>query len=565
MKFKYIPYTLTLSALLLSAASYAQNKTTEKKEEKPSGALTEEIVVERPYKPVLADAAKIRRSPDLNSTKAFKTRLNYSILDKKLELNSDIRQLQAQSLSQQPAAPLKNNYAKVGFGNFSTGLAELYLNTGPDEALQAGFFVKHLNQEGDLNKQEFSQQEIGVFGKSIMDEITLNGELGFDRFSSFFYGSNPDTSLQFNQNPLKQRFGTITLKGELIKNFAQDATSDYALKADAYLLSDKFDAKENSIALSGFFNKEWKQFNIGVNTSADFTQTKDSLYSIGNHIFRANPYIKIQGAAYKLSIGVNLVEQFGDRSSFSLFPTITAEIPIVPEFATLFGGYTGNVNKSSLRDFSKENPYLNSNIFFNGSVSAIQNEQENSYIYGGIKGNAGAGFGYKAMLFYKDLDNMPLFVNNRLRAERFDLIFDNAKVTGLEGEINVKVSEAFSWLGKVNIDNYSMDTQEKAWFKPGFRLFSDARLTINKKLTIDGELVLNDERSALLYNSDPAIAPSIVKLKSYVDFSAGAEYLYKEKVGIFLRVNNIFGSEYEKYLYYPKVGLNIIGGLNYSF
>ena len=558
MKLNYFPYTLTLSVLLLSVTSFAQDKPEEKKAEKTPGSLTEEIVVERPYKPVLADASKIRRSPDLSTSRIFKTKLNYTILDKKLELNSDIRQLQAQTLSQGPVAPLRNNYAKLGLGNFSTGLAELYVNTGADEALQAGAFVKHLNQEGSLNKQQFSRQEIGVFGKSVMDKITLNGEIGFDRYSTFFYGTNRDTSLNFNNDPQKQRYGTFTLKGELIKNYVEGAESDYALKADAYLLSDKFDVKENSIAFSGFFNKNWEQFNIGLNTSADFTQTKDSVNSIGNHIFRLNPYVKVQGASYKIAVGVNIVQEFGDSSRFNLFPAITAEVPIVPEFATVFGGFTGNINKSSVREFSGENPYLNPGI-------SIRNAVEKTNIYGGIKGNAGAGFGYKAMLFYKKIEGMPLFLNNPARPERFDVIYDDSKVTGLEGEISVKVSEAFSWLGKININNYSMDTQENAWFLPEFRLSSAARLNIKKKFTIDGEIVVNDETSALVYPSGLSSAPSIVKVKSYVDFSAGAEYLYKEKIGIFLRANNIFGTKYERYLYYPKVGLNIIGGLNYSF
>lgn len=556
MRFKYIPYTLTFSALFFSAVSYAQEKTDEtKKPTKPEGALTEEIVVERPYKPVLADAAKIRRSPDLN-TRIYKSRLNYSVLDKKLELNSEIRQLQAQPLSLRPEAPLKNNYVKLGLGNYSSGLAELYVNTGADEALQAGFFVKHLNQEGNLDKQQFSRQEMGVFGKSVLDKFTLNGELGFDRYSSFYYGVRPDSSLPFSTNPDKQRYSTVSLKGELIKNYSPEATSDYALKLDAYLFSDKFDARENSLALTGFYNQVWKQFNIGVNASGDFTNPKDSLYNLSNNVFRANPYVKIQGSNYKVALGVNAVQEFGDHSRFNLFPAITAEIPIVPEFATIFGGFTGDVERASLRNLFSENPYLSKNV-------PIINSVEKTNIYGGIKGNGGASLGYKAMVFYKKIDDMPLFVNNATHPEQFDVIYDDAKVTGLEGEISVKVSEAFTWLGRVNINTYSMDTQEKAWFKPEFRLFTNARFSINKKFTIDGEMVVNDQTSALVYhqNADPTIA----KIKSYVDLNAGAEYLYKEKVGIFLRVNNIFGNEYEKYLYYPKLGINVIGGLNYSF
>lgn len=553
MKLNHIPYTTAICALLISSVSYAQTPEDPKKPDPAKGALTEEIVVERPYKPILADAAKIRRSPDLNSNSVYRRPLNYSIFDKKLEINSDIRQLQAQEVVEGDRPPLKNNYAKFGLGNFSTGLAELYLNTGSDEALQAGFFLKHLNQKGDYEGQKFTRQSAGIFGKSIQEKVSLFGELGFDKFGTSFYGLDPLTEQQFSADPEKQRYNTFTLKGEMLKNYREEDEIDYALKADAYFLSDKFNAKENAFVISGFVNKVWDQFNVGVNTSLDFTQTKDSV-SLGNHIFRANPYIKLQGANFKLTLGANLVQEFGTNSGFNLYPAITAEMPIVPEFATIFAGFTGDVNKSTLRDFSNENPYLNRNI-------AIQNINESANFYGGIKGNAGSGFGYKATLSYKKLENMPLFINNPLNPERFDVIYDDANVTGLEGEINVKVSEAFSWLGRVSINNYNMDVQEKAWFKPDFKLFTNARVKVTKELTLDGELVFNDATSAFL--STPT--PSIVKVKSYADISAGAEYLYQEKVGIFLRVNNIVGNKYQRFLYYPQLGMNVLGGINYSF
>ena len=553
MKLNNIKYTLAICALLLTSVSYAQNPTDPKKAAPASGTLTEEIVVERPYKPVLADAAKIRRSPDLNNNSVFKRALTYSMFDKKLELNSDIRQLQAQEVINGERPPLLNNYAKFGMGNFSTGLAELYLNTGSDEALQAGFFLKHLSQKGDITGQKLSRQNAGIFGKSILPKVTLNGELGFDRFSTFLYGVDPTTNLTFNTDPQKQGYSTVSLKGEMLKNYKAEDELDYGVKADAYFLSDKFDAKENAVALSGFVNKVWKDFNIGVNSSLDFTKTKDSL-NIGNHIFRANPYIKLQGKSYKLSLGVNLVQEFGTNSGFNLFPTVTAEMPIIPEFATLFAGYTGDVTKTTIRDLSNENPYLNSNL-------QILNTQETANIYGGIKGNAGAGFGYKATLFYKKLENMPLFVNNAFNPERFDVIYDNAKVTGLEGEINVRVSDAFSWLGKVMVNNYSMDVQEKAWLKPEIKISTSARLSVTKEITLNGELVLNDASSALVYLP----TPSIIKVKGYADVSAGAEYVHKGKVGIFLRVNNLLNNDYQRLLYYPQLGLNVIGGVNYSF
>src|SRR6476661_7237684 len=142
----YIAFALNI--LFFSATAIAQDKKDDKKPEPAKGAITEEIEVVRPYKPVLADAAKIRRSPDLSDHTPFKPNLSYSILDKKLDLNTDIGQLKAQKLADQQAEVLKNNYLKIGAGNFNTGLAEAYINTGRDEALQAGAFVRHLNQKG---------------------------------------------------------------------------------------------------------------------------------------------------------------------------------------------------------------------------------------------------------------------------------------------------------------------------------------------------------------------------------------------------------------------------------
>jgi len=98
MRFNKIIYT---TAILLVTGAFTlkaqDTKTTDKKTD--DKAVTEEIEVVRPYKPVLAEAVKLRRSPDLNDVKTFKAKFNYSLTDRKLELNSDINKLQAQQVA----------------------------------------------------------------------------------------------------------------------------------------------------------------------------------------------------------------------------------------------------------------------------------------------------------------------------------------------------------------------------------------------------------------------------------------------------------------------------------
>ncbi|RZK77162.1 MAG: hypothetical protein EOO85_09505, partial [Pedobacter sp.] len=124
-KIIYITVILLTTGFGLKAQD---TKTTEKKGDEK--AVTEEIEVVRPYKPVLAEAVKLRRSPDLNDVKTFKAKFNYSLTDRKLELNSDINKLQAQQVADEKRQEFINNYVKGGFGTAKTIFGEAYINIG---------------------------------------------------------------------------------------------------------------------------------------------------------------------------------------------------------------------------------------------------------------------------------------------------------------------------------------------------------------------------------------------------------------------------------------------------
>lgn len=549
-------YTLIVSLFCLSLTAAAQDKKNETPPNPQTGTLIDEIEVVRPYKPVLADAVKIRRNPDLNNTKPFKPVLSYTIIDKKLDLNSNIKELQAQKMSDEREAVLSNNYVKIGAGNFNTALGEVYVNTGRDEALQAGAYFRHLSQQGNLDKQQFSNQEAGVFGRSVAEAYSLSGRLTYDRRSTFFYGFDPVSSIPADKN--RQRFSTIAAEGEVMNNYSEASRFNYASSIKAYQFSNIEDARESSFLISGSINKEIKLLNFGLNASADLTSTKDLSYKVGNNLLRANPYVRFQSSGFELNLGVNIVQEFGTKGRLNIFPAVSAEFPVVPGYAILFGGINGDVLKTSLKDLASENPFISKNI-------AIQNSVEKMNLYAGVKGNAGAGFGYKIMGYYKTIDNLQLFVNNPSLINRFDAIYDNgnSKIFGLEGEMNVKASDVFNISGKAQIFNYDLSTEREAWFKPTLRLISNARAQLNQKLFLDAELLFQGESYARLNGTAGSYTSRT--LKGFLDMSAGAEYKINNKTGVYLRANNLTGQSYQRYLFYPKLGLTVLGGINYSF
>ena len=524
-----------------------------------NGSLSEEIVVTTAYKPVLADAVKIRRNPDLEDKTPFKAPLVYQPIDKRLELNSDIKQLEAMKRPAEQDSILKNNYAKVGLGSLKTTYGEAYFNNGKDEALQFGGYLKHFAQNGNVYKQNSQNDDAGVFVKSIGATNSVTGKINYDYRSNYFYGYdiyNPPVILQVD----KQHFNTIGAEVELAKNY-KDVENDftYALKLKGYLFSDAFQAKENNLVLSGFLNETINQFYVGLAGNLDLSTQQDSLYDYNNSIVRLNPYIKFQGDNYKIEAGINIVDEFGFTSSFHLFPAAKLEFQVIPKFVRLFVEAKGDVNKSSLLDFSIINPYL-------GPNTTIQNSIDQLDISAGLKGTIAPGLGFKVSVFRNSVKDMPLFVSNFNFAEgynRYKVIYDDGKsrVSGFNGELDYKASEDVDIFGKVEFKDYQMAGNYQAWNLPKFKLTGGTVLHITDKIDVNGSLMIRG--SVLDPGNGAAVSPSTVK--SFADLSGGVEYKATKQISVFVHVNNILNGTNQQWLYYPDYGFNIFGGVGYRF
>jgi len=568
-------YLLTGIFSCLLTAGYAQEQ--ERVDEK--AATIDSIEVVRDYRPILADAVKIRRSPDMSNKRQYQPKWNYAILDRKLGINTGTKRLTIQEMPFSRTKVPTNNYAKIGAGNLGTLLGEVYLSSDYWVDTRVGGYVKHLNQEGTLEAQKFSSQQIGVFGRTILGPVTLDGELGYNRYGTRFYGLATDADgASLNLDPAKQAFNDIFFTGELTSNYDEDATDafSYSLKADAYGYSNAQETRESSFALGGYVNKQVGVFNIGANLSGDFASVKDASYNLVNNIAKLNPYIRFQGPNYNITLGAKFVAEFGDSSRTNIFPSAEIDFALIPQYAHLFGGINGDVHRTSVKELTRENPWLAAL----GESNYIRNSVDRMYVFGGIKGNAGATFGYKAKVFYRRVENLPFYAISPDDPSAFHLIYedgDNAStLIGLEGEINVRVSEVVTLGGKVNFNEFDLQQQEEAWYTPKMRLSANARFNISDKLYIDGELLFQGVTYGLV--QDPTIDLSHyaftqlgdsgarkTTIPSFADLSAGAEYRATDRIGVYVRLNNLLGTTYERYLFYPRLGLNVIGGVNFSF
>jgi len=544
------------------AAAKVSADTTKKARQGSGGSLSEEIVVTTAYKPVLVDAVKIRINPDLDDKTPFKAPLTYFPIDKRLELNTDIKPMSAMKRPAERDSDLTNNYIKAGLGNMKTTYGEAYFDNGRDQALQVGGYLKHFAQEGTLFDQNSSKEQAGVFGKSIGDVNSLSGRIDYNYRSNYFYGYNqsgpPPPNLQVN----KQHFSTIGAEGELAKNY-EDVENDftYALKLKGYKFSDAYQANESNVVLSGFLNETVHQFYAGLSGSIDISTQKDSLYNYNNSLIRLNPYIKFQGDNYKIDAGINIVDQFGYVSSIHIFPAAKLEFQVIPKYVRLFVEAKGDVNKSSLLDFYTTNPFLGQDINIKNSVDQLD-------LAAGLKGTIAPGLSFKATIFRNTVKDMPLFVSNfdfSKGYNRFQIIYDggSSRVNGLNGELDYKASEDVDIFGRVEFKDYQMATVAQPWNLPKFKLTAGTVLHISDKVDIKGTLLIRG--SALDPNPVAAGSTTPTTINSFVDVSGGVEYKVTKKISVFVNVNNLLNGTNQTWLYYPDYGFNIFGGVGFAF
>ncbi len=541
-------------------AAMAKPKTDTAKKAGQSNNLSEEIVVTTAYKPVLADAVKIRINPDLNDESGFKAPLTYAPIDKRLEQNTDIKQLDAMKRPAENDELIYNNLIKGGVGTLTTKLGELYLNNGRNETYQVGGYATYLAEEGNIYRQKTENAQGGIFGKITGKRNTLSGRFDYSYASNYFYGYNPD-QMPLHLQTTQQNFNIIKGEAELSKNF-KDIPNDfnYAVKIKGYSFTNAFNGTESNMVVSGFLNETIHQFNAGLSGLVDLSNQQDSLYQIKNNVIKLNPYLKFQGESYKLDAGLNLVSEFGTTSSLHIFPAAKIEFQILPTYIRFFADLKGDVSKSNLLDFYATNPFL-------GNFVPIKNTLHTLDFSVGLKGTLAPQLGFKITGFRNGVKNMPLFISDFKFDQgynRFTVIYDEgtSTINGLIAEFDYKATENLDFFVKAEYDDYQMATAKHPWNIPTSKITGGTIIHVTKALTFNSTVVY---RGATL---DPFITsggtdPSTIK--SFIDLNGSIDFKATKRIAIFAKAFNILNTNNQKWLYYADYGFNVFGGASLSF
>src|SRR5690554_675717 len=187
MSNKGIVFLSFAATLLFTLSAFSQ--------EKELG--TEVVNIVKPYTPTISDAFKVKETPSLNdSTTAQKKDVKYSIFSVPVASTFTPAKGKATNVEKAKREKIYDNYATLGFGNYTSILGELYSNFEISNTDNVGFFFRHNSSQGDIKgvklDNKFYDTSLDANYTSRQRDATYSLDFGVEHQLFNWYGLNEE-------------------------------------------------------------------------------------------------------------------------------------------------------------------------------------------------------------------------------------------------------------------------------------------------------------------------------------------------------------------------------------
>ena len=325
----------------------------------------EEITVIAAFDPIIPDAFKINQNPVITDTTTTIPAMTYSVLPLDAGVKLDIDPLPAVKLVAEPLSKIYRNYLKAGIGNYSSLYGELYASSLRSKTSLFGVHFKHLSYTGKIKgygPPANSSQLAEVFGQHYFENHTLSGKLFFNREGLHLYGYDASQYPDFNPDQIKQHYLTSGAEVSFGSRYKSNDKLDHNFGLSFYHLSDNYQVKENNVKFSANLAKQADLFKwdtkqtLGLNTSLNFLNQRDSVHTFNSTVLFINPTISAKMNEYSFKAGLGFYVAMDTITKAHLYPMLEATIDLIPGALQLYAGIDGGMERNSVRTLSQENP-----------------------------------------------------------------------------------------------------------------------------------------------------------------------------------------------------------------
>jgi len=581
---------LTYMLLFVFLSAFAQGQ------KKDTIVNTEVVNVVTKYNPEIADAKKIKSNPTIKLLKKNnKKKLKYTIFSAPVASTFTPKTGVLKSINFDVKERIYNNYFAGGYGNYKSPYAELFIyhRTRFDNefGLHATYVASAENVRNSLLNSDFSNFNATSFFKqeaSSFDwKVTLNTEL--NKYNWYGLPSNKMfNQLVINSIDEVQNYNYLKLAG---KFKFHDSYIKYGNIAVSYF-TDNYNSAEVLVDFDSqlyypldFLSKNLNE--IAIKAGIEFLKGNfknnynDTTRKINyNQItFRVNPTYKLEYLGLNLNAGLKTYVSLDPENSSNnifIFPNIFIQTPILKKYINTYAGFTGNLHTNTYKSFTEENPYVSPTLF-------ITQTAETSNFYAGLKGNITRDITYNLKVSFIKEEDKPLFLRNSSKSDgttsiihgenlkgyeygnSFRVFYDDVKTTTIFSEIEYLFNKNLTFSTQVEFNNYTTTTAVENWNLPSLQSTFLAKYKTNYWYAT-ANIFYVSERKDVLYNAiNSTSLEGIETINSFVDINLNGGYHFNDKFSIFLNINNVLNTKYQRFANFDTQGFQILGGITYKF
>ena len=562
------------------------------KKPKKKDSIVEVINVITSYTPTISDAFKIKKTPKIIlSNTTSKKKLSYSIFSAPVASTFVPKSGVVKGIDVGKKERLFDNYLALGFGNYTTPFIEFFLHQNRKFETDYGIYLKYTSSENGVKNtflnNEFSTLNLGGF--YLKEERGFTWKIGGNMYQKQYnwYGL---PNISFDNNTInsiaaKQTYGFYEVESEVV---FEDSYFDN-IKGALSLFDDKFGSKEVGFLLKpslkiplGFISKNLTELELQTNINylqGEFEQNylnnsniKYSFFNLGIHpVYRVN-WNKL---SIKLGSKIYLTSDIENSLTDILaYPDLEITYPVITNLINLYAGAGGDLYMNSFQKFSEQNQFVSPTLFLTQT-----NEQYN--LFGGINGTISSNISFNVKASYKSDEDHALFVRNNSKSNgvfnastsllgyeygnSFNVFYDDISTLSIFGEIEIDASKRFSIGATIQTNTYTTTFQQEAWNLPKIEgaIYGEYK---NNNWYANANIFFVGSRMDVQYNGTfPSTIASIESLDAFTDMNLNGGYHFTDFFSAFIKLNNILGTDYDRYANYNVLGLQALAGITYKF
>ena len=545
---------------------------------------TQLVKVVKPYTPKVSDAFKIKQMPSLNHQEnSIKKPVDYTIFS--VPVASVFRPSKSKSVALEQLKREKkfSNIASLSAGNYTTVQGDLFLNTFISKGKNFGAYLSHYSSQGGIKdlflEDNFSTNSAQIKYEVSSRDMNWNVRAGGHRFVSNWYGLFPDFDTDQQQSfDAKQTVSVIETKAGLNIN---DGVIESA-NTKFYFLSNDFDSKEIRAQLDSKFNLELFNSPIETNIGLDLLKgsfahniNQENSVNYGNLMASISPSYSLNLSDFNLNIGLKTIF-FNDfersKQKFYFYPKISASIAVVNSILIVYGVIDGDLFQNTYRNLYTENTFVSPTLDIKPTSTPYK-------LFLGAKGKLSNSLSYDingallqqkdAVFFQKNSHNTTLNLIAYANGNSFGLVYDNLQTISVKGSLNFELNDKFNFSGTATLNSYNLDTQDKAWNLPEIESNLKVRYHPTDRLFFGIQGYFTGSRYAFQKVESSSIANvylnKITSLEAFFDLNIDASYEINNRWSATLKLNNILGQSYQRWMHFPVQGFQISAGAFYKF